>query len=293
MRAVIVLLLLSLAGLVFSQDLGSVAYVRVAINESGYANISSVIVTYGEYATQKSSAGEYSLQVRYGDSAVYSTYFNKTGSLIFSDSPGGGSTEEACCDYEFYVPFYNASQIIEVRHGDALVLSASLGAYLCDYDSICDGNEDYLTCPSDCPSGHEDGLCDHARDGLCDPDCFAQYDMDCICGDGACEQTYGEDFTTCCQDCGCPEGTGTVCGQNGGCRPPGTVEEYISTNPENGTTPSVNTVNITSGLSKDNKTGERPPDEDGNTVLFYTLAFAVAFVIFLSWYVHNKICKRY
>ena len=44
---------------------------------------------------------------------------------------------------------------------------------------ICDSTETYFSCPSDCPSGSDDGYCDKQRDGICDPDCLKKEDPDC------------------------------------------------------------------------------------------------------------------
>ena len=48
---------------------------------------------------------------------------------------------------------------------------------LCNEDNICDGFENYYTCPLDCDVNAEDDTCITFDDNLCDPDCF--YDVDC------------------------------------------------------------------------------------------------------------------
>ena len=47
-------------------------------------------------------------------------------------------------------------------------------------DGVCIVEEDYLTCPRDCPSGQANGFCDRVGDGRCDPDCRVYEDSDCL-----------------------------------------------------------------------------------------------------------------
>jgi hypothetical protein len=50
---------------------------------------------------------------------------------------------------------------------------------LCGNKACDKPQENYLTCPQDCPSGAKDGYCDKVNDGRCDPDCAAGEDPDC------------------------------------------------------------------------------------------------------------------
>lgn len=70
-------------------------------------------------------------------------------------------------------------------------------------DGRCVLGENHNNCPQDCPSGSFDRYCDGIADGLCDPDCIAETDPDCACGDGVC---INETQKSCCLDCGCPQG---------------------------------------------------------------------------------------
>ena len=52
-------------------------------------------------------------------------------------------------------------------------------ASLCGNKACDSPQENYLTCPQDCPSGAKDGYCDKVKDARCDPDCAAGDDIDC------------------------------------------------------------------------------------------------------------------
>jgi len=53
---------------------------------------------------------------------------------------------------------------------------------ICDQNGKCEPElkENYFTCPSDCPSGSVDGICDLIKDERCDTDCAPGTDPDCI-----------------------------------------------------------------------------------------------------------------
>ncbi len=76
-------------------------------------------------------------------------------------------------------------------------------------NDVCNINENYGTCPQDCPSGRRDGYCDREEDERCDPDCKEE-DPDCKskCGDGVCfscvnivDQYTSENYGNCLSDC--------------------------------------------------------------------------------------------
>ncbi len=70
----------------------------------------------------------------------------------------------------------------EIRTDDGLIyLSTQITEVNCVSDGVCDGGagENYMTCPQDCLSGAEDGICNPITDGLCDNDCAVELDPDC------------------------------------------------------------------------------------------------------------------
>ena len=46
----------------------------------------------------------------------------------------------------------------------------------CSPNNKCEKNENSLTCPEDCSTGIEDGICNYKSDGICDPDCEEEPD---------------------------------------------------------------------------------------------------------------------
>ena len=225
----IVLLLLLNAPFIFSHGYShgykGTADVCVSISDDNQSvNITHILVSYSNYLTPSNKSRMFLMIVSYNNSVVYKTSFNPKYTMIFYDSSSGGNYALIKQNSELFIPFYGASERIDISKDGKIIFSTVLSDYVCNYDGVCENNEDFLTCPSDCPSGYEDGLCDHVIDGRCDPDCLKEYDIDCICGDGECQEMYGEDEITCCQDCGCPNGT--VCGGNNSCRPPRTIDEF-------------------------------------------------------------------
>jgi hypothetical protein len=71
----------------------------------------------------------------------------------------------------------------------------------CNVNRVCNPGENNKNCPSDCPSGGLDGLCDRNWDTICDPDCYRKDDNDCLCNnDTICEPEF-ENVVNCPSDC--------------------------------------------------------------------------------------------
>lgn len=108
------------------------------------------------------------------------------------------------------LPYSSDIKKIVLLHNNKIIFKKEEMIF-CNNNSKCEQNENYLSCPSDCPSGSKDGYCDEIRDGKCDPDCASKDDYDCHCGDGKCDTTIGENLTGalryCPKDCGCPAGS--------------------------------------------------------------------------------------
>lgn len=97
-------------------------------------------------------------------------------------------------------------------------------------DGICTVEEDYLTCPEDCPSGIADGYCDALNDTRCDPDCTEGEDPDCpFVGEPGPEVECIDGDGLCLCDC---------VGQDSDCLSEnGTIISCVNTTPESGVYP--------------------------------------------------------
>jgi len=77
--------------------------------------------------------------------------------------------------------FYIAETIVNTISGIYSSNSLKLRV-LCNLNNQCELNldENYETCPEDCPSGSEDRICDMKKDNILDPDCILGADPDYI-----------------------------------------------------------------------------------------------------------------
>jgi hypothetical protein len=106
--------------------------------------------------------------------------------------------------YTDKIPYSGNMKTVDVIYNGIPVFSAELN--LCNDDGSCGQNENYLSCPADCPLDKKDSLCIAKPDSVCDPDCLEGYDPDCIkprsnCGDGFCGVADDENFASCAIDC--------------------------------------------------------------------------------------------
>jgi len=79
---------------------------------------------------------------------------------------------------------FPSSEVMEgflvVMRGEQILLEQPFD--LCNENNQCDAQENFYSCPEDCPRWAKDGACvSAAQDGGCDPDCRA-IDMDCKLG---------------------------------------------------------------------------------------------------------------
>ncbi len=61
-----------------------------------------------------------------------------------------------------------------VKKDNEELLRFDLKQVLCNHDGVCDDSENFFSCPDDCISGSDDGVCDGIKDGIIDPDCRRQ-----------------------------------------------------------------------------------------------------------------------
>jgi len=87
-----------------------------------------------------------------------------------------GSTWEAT----LYFPYFEDAEFIAIGSDDGnLMAFVGLREELCNHDSKCNGNENFLSCKSDCPLNKSDNYCYPQKDEVCDPDCIQGLDPDC------------------------------------------------------------------------------------------------------------------
>ncbi|MBN2102239.1 MAG: hypothetical protein JW716_05205 [Candidatus Aenigmarchaeota archaeon] len=106
--------------------------------------------------------------------------------------------------YTDKIPYSSNMDKMTVIYNGVVIFSSDLD--ICDDNGACEGNENSLSCPSDCLPYEEDNLCIGESDGVCDPDCLEGFDPDCIavqdsCGDGECDTKNNENFASCPKDC--------------------------------------------------------------------------------------------
>jgi len=87
-------------------------------------------------------------------------------------------------NFTLLIPYYKNGRAINIYDQyNFLVLSVDVSNFAkpCG-DNICETelNENYKTCPQDCPSGGADNYCDKVKDNICDPDCKENEDIDCM-----------------------------------------------------------------------------------------------------------------
>jgi hypothetical protein len=97
------------------------------------------------------------------------------------------------------IPYTSDASKIIFYHDSTIIYQKEIKDMICNRDKICNGFENYLSCPEDCPSGSRDNYCDKILDGICDPDCAKEVDIDCTCGNNICD--LKENAENCPKDC--------------------------------------------------------------------------------------------
>lgn len=200
----------------------SAANVRIlTIELTAMRQGSFTLGTYGVYEglADEPLEGEYTLELLSDSGEVlYSTGFDARFLAYPSDyAPTVEQTAHKGADLppveideltlSFNVPYSPEIASVRIVKNGVEVFSSELT--LCNSNGVCEPEkaENFLSCPGDCASGSEDGLCDAVFDGKCDPDCAAQgrqdKDTDCTCGNGVCDER--EDQFYCAADCGSPK----------------------------------------------------------------------------------------
>lgn len=73
------------------------------------------------------------------------------GMLFYDSKDGGGYREEPLEAFRFPFPYFGSEERIRMSQNGRVIFDEWASKYLCNNNSICDTNEDYYGCPSDCP----------------------------------------------------------------------------------------------------------------------------------------------
>ena len=94
---------------------------------------------------------------------------------ILSNPPTETDTETVTLNFEYK----EQAEFLEVYHNNNQKLKINIKELLCNKNSVCEENENYLSCQKDCPLYSEDGLCSgYSGDNYCDTDCYNDSDCD-------------------------------------------------------------------------------------------------------------------
>ncbi|MFH1133052.1 MAG: NosD domain-containing protein [Nanoarchaeota archaeon] len=150
--------------------------ILVTINSSGDVVNWSVMPYLGQPAVYHPLLGNYAVLIKDSAENILFQQSFDVDFFILSDPP-------LIVDHQtlsYRVPFSADLAFFEISAGDQLVLREAI-PQLCGGDEVCDGLENALFCPNDCPHSGPDNLCQYDRNGLCDPDCGPGVDPDCGC----------------------------------------------------------------------------------------------------------------
>lgn len=160
---------------------------------------------YNTFFTQM-GYGNYSIKIfNHKGEVLYSEKFNVNFYLLLRTFNGSYMKKMNSSIKVFRLHLPENATLINFYYNNKTIFSLPLSHYLCNYNNLCEKekgeniyrckdcslcgnnicesfnpyNENYKTCPYDCPSGEKDNYCDKVVDGKCDPDCKPEEDPDC------------------------------------------------------------------------------------------------------------------
>jgi len=144
---------------------------NVCINDSVTLDALKVIPKSEEF---QGNSGEYDIKIVDGEGNILYDAKVHLNFFIMTDPP------REVNNTIFYeaIPFYGTNTSIRFYKNEKLLFDYDL-KNLCNNDNYCNSNENYLSCPADCPLDKKDGLCIKEQDSVCDPDCPQKQDQDC------------------------------------------------------------------------------------------------------------------
>ncbi len=159
---------LTLEDLILVEGQSSIPYVGVVVYTAKIVSFDGEILHETEFSFSISPEGTPLLE-----------WFDDEGNQIIIPTEPVEIADET--SFRLVLPYFVNAERIEIYSPEnMLLLTIPVARYaLCNEDFNCEApRENYDNCPSDCPSGSQDGICDFVPDGICDPDC-SDKELDC------------------------------------------------------------------------------------------------------------------
>jgi len=152
-------------------------YEGYEFNETVFTDYSIILLGLTKYhITQEYSSGfgEFTAKLTSSNGKELSQSKFQPSFYILSNPPTETDTDTIILNFDYS----EQVKYLEVYHNNDQKLKINIKKLLCNKDSVCNENENYLSCPSDCPLYSQDELCSgYSGDNYCDTDCYT--DTDC------------------------------------------------------------------------------------------------------------------
>ena len=97
--------------------------------------------------------GEYDIQILWQGEIKFDIHADLATQMEVWDGPDGGGSRIVQLDTSRYLlPYFGSEERIRMSRGGQVIFDEWASKYLCNSNGICDANEDYYGCPSDCPA---------------------------------------------------------------------------------------------------------------------------------------------
>jgi hypothetical protein len=96
--------------------------------------------------------GEYNIQIFWKGETKFDINADLATQMEVWDGPDGGGSRIVQLDTSRYLlPYFGSEERIRMSKNGQIIFDEWASKYLCNNNGICDSNEDYYGCPSDCP----------------------------------------------------------------------------------------------------------------------------------------------